>query len=256
MEQLASSEMDLHKAAQAARNNARWCDAVCQAHGTPGVWQDALWFNPRAVPRFYPNAVTLRPRQAQALGAMLNQLPAHCAVKDSFDDLRLGDAGFHLLFEASWLWRPAARPAPPAMTPDVRWVRVSDGEQLTHWERTWAGEPSGSVDAPPASARVFLPEMLADPTTAFLGAWQGEQMLAGVIANETAGVVGLSNLFVGDVDRDGSHRDAAGIWAGSVAAIAALFPGRDLVGYERGDDLILARSAGFEPTGLLRVWAR
>ena len=84
-----------------------------------------------------------------------------------------------------------------------------------------------------------------------LGAWQGEQMLAGVIANETAGVVGLSNLFVGDVDRD-----AAGIWAGAVAAITAHFPGSDLVGYEGGDDLVMARSAGFEPTGLLRVWAR
>jgi len=44
---------------RAARNNAVWCDTVCHAHGIPGGFHDALWFNRHPVPRFYPNAVTL-----------------------------------------------------------------------------------------------------------------------------------------------------------------------------------------------------
>ena len=45
--------------AQAAYNNAHWCDTVCRAHGTPGEFHDHLWLNRHRVPRFYPNAVTL-----------------------------------------------------------------------------------------------------------------------------------------------------------------------------------------------------
>ena len=43
----------------AARNNARWCNAVCFAHGKSGRFLEHMWVNAEAVPRFYPNAVTL-----------------------------------------------------------------------------------------------------------------------------------------------------------------------------------------------------
>ena len=43
----------------AALNNARWCDAVCRAHGKPGRFLPPIWVNAETVPRFYPNAVTL-----------------------------------------------------------------------------------------------------------------------------------------------------------------------------------------------------
>ena len=239
--------MGLHRVQQAARNNALWCDAVCQVHGTLGVWTDALWFNRGMAPRFYPNAITLRPNQGNALGAVLDQLPIHCAVKDSFNDLSLGNAGFQVLFEASWLWRAAAAVIPPVAALDMRWMRVSDEEQLTRWELAWGG--ISAVPGYTLSERIFLPALLADPNIAFLAAWQGEQLRAGVIANQGAGVVGLSNLFAHD-------GDAAVTWAGAVAAIAAQFPGRDTVGYERGDDLALAQLSGFESIGPLRVWAR
>jgi hypothetical protein len=231
----------------AARNNALWCDAVCRARGTPGVWTDAVWFNRHAVPRLYPNAVTLRPDQGHALGAVLDQLPAHCAIKDSFHDLCLGDAGFDVLFEACWLWRSAASPALASMHPGMCWERVSSEEQLTRWEEAWGGIPSSSADAAPE--RIFLPALLADRNIAFLAIWRGEQIRAGVIANQGGGVVGLSNLFARDYD-------ATAAWAGAVMAIRTLFPAHDMVDYESGDDLDLARSTGFEPISSLRVWVR
>jgi hypothetical protein len=45
-------------------------------------------------------------------------------------------------------------------------------------------------------------------------------------------------------------------WAELTAVIGAEFPGRPLVGYERGDDLAAAVAGGFQPVGDLRVWVR
>src|SRR5262249_53054684 len=39
----------------AALNNARWCNAVCFAHGTVGRFLVHTWVNAEPVPRFYPN---------------------------------------------------------------------------------------------------------------------------------------------------------------------------------------------------------
>ena len=48
----------------AALNNARWCNAVCFAHGTARRFLAHTWVNAEPVPRFYPNAVTLTPGEA------------------------------------------------------------------------------------------------------------------------------------------------------------------------------------------------
>jgi hypothetical protein len=45
-------------------------------------------------------------------------------------------------------------------------------------------------------------------------------------------------------------------WNELVAAVAARFPDRPLVGYEAGSDLQGALGAGFEPVGELRIWGR
>jgi hypothetical protein len=60
---------------------------------------------------------------------------------------------------------------------------------------------------------------------------------ARVIAHRSGDVVGLSNLVTGN------HG-----WAEAVAAVASAFPGRTVVGYERGVP------PGFTATGPLRVW--
>jgi hypothetical protein len=45
-------------------------------------------------------------------------------------------------------------------------------------------------------------------------------------------------------------------WAELSEVIAAAFPGRPLVGYERGDALTAALDGGFVPIGELGVWLR
>jgi hypothetical protein len=72
-------------------------------------------------------------------------------------------------------------------------------------------------------------------------------VVAGDIANRSGDVVGVSNVF--------AHADAKRSWAGCLAASIDAFPGLPLVGYERGDELVIAQALGFEAMGPLRVWA-
>jgi hypothetical protein len=100
---------------QAAKNNAIWCDTICRAHGSPGEFHNELWLNRYAVPRFYPNVVTLSAEDGtatqltsiQTLAA--NGLSGGWGVKDSFCSLDLITLGFKPLFEARWLWRSPFR---------------------------------------------------------------------------------------------------------------------------------------------------
>ena len=89
------------RVADAARNNAAWCDAVCSAHGHPGELSDSHWLNRAPAPPFYPNLVTLDRAPGPALAAVqeLEAAPpsASWAVKDSFAVLPLERAGFRLL---------------------------------------------------------------------------------------------------------------------------------------------------------------
>jgi hypothetical protein len=45
-------------------------------------------------------------------------------------------------------------------------------------------------------------------------------------------------------------------WAELADVVGAWFPGRPLVGYERGEALDAALAGGFAPVGDLRVWVR
>jgi len=45
-------------------------------------------------------------------------------------------------------------------------------------------------------------------------------------------------------------------WAELAEVVDAVFPGRQLVGYERADALAAALEGGFVPVGELRVWVR
>ena len=87
--------------------------------------------NAQKVPRFYPNAVTTVPGEAAVaeqrkaiaiLGS--SNLPGRWAVKDSFNQLELGRAGFDVLLEASWI-----RNAMPveSTNSDIVWSRVAKG---------------------------------------------------------------------------------------------------------------------------------
>ncbi len=79
-----------------------------------------------------------------------------------------------------------------------------------------------------------------------MAAYRDQQVVAGAIANRSGDVVGVSNVF--------AHTDAERSWAGCLTTIIDAFPGLPLVGYERGDELVIAQGLGFEAVGPLRVW--
>lgn len=209
--------------AEAARNNAAWCDALCRAHGLPGVFTPYAWTNPRRTPPYHPDAVTLSAEATDAEVLPFIDGSPGASIKDSF--AVLAPPGFRLLFEATWLHR-AAGPAGAGMP--AGWDVVRDADGLRTWERSWGDEPG-----------LFPPALLADPAVRIL---RGPD--AGCVLNETPGgrTVGVSNLFGDDA------------WPAVIAAAGALFPGRDLVGYEI--DPAPAAGHGFRPAGPLRVWLK
>lgn len=235
----------------AARNNAAWCDSVCRAHGRPGVFTDTLWFNRYETPRFYPDAVTTEGAQARA--AQLDALDALIAadqrrgwaVKDSFAALDLSPWGFRVLFDAQWIYRASSTVQREQTPGDLHWVRVVDAAALHAWELALMGDPADDHRASP----IFVPRLLASDGVALFAVERAGEIIGGGALIMAAGVVGASNVFSGLVDR-------TDVWHGLLDQAERLYPGAAVVGYERGDDLEIARNAGLDPVGPLRVWAR
>ena len=82
---------------------------------------------------------------------------------------------------------------------------------------------------------------------AVLAAEQGGQIVAGAIVTCARSVAGISNFFA----RCGAAPEP---WPGCLAVASSVFPGRAVVGYESGDELIRADRHGFERIGRHRVW--
>ena len=228
----------------AARNNAEWCDAVCAAHGLPGVITSDVWLQKQPGPPYYSNAVTLSrdgiPAQIDAVEALIAARPEGFSIKDSFATLDLSGRGFSVLFEAEWLWLDPSKPLPPA---EETWEQVTSGGALIAWEAAWA-------ESSPRENRVFPPVLLADDRIAFLGARRGDRFVAGAIANRSTGeVCGFSNFFAPGEAIAQFRQDA-------VNAVRTFAEGRPLVAYDRGEELEGLRSLGLEETGGLRVWLR
>jgi len=95
----------------------------------------------------------------------------------------------------------------------------------------------------------FRPALLSSPAVQFLAGRDTEKIVAGAIANHSGPVVGVSNVFTAGMDVNS-------VWVGLAAALAEIFPGVSLVGYEHGADLAAALSAGFTAIGPLRVWQK
>jgi hypothetical protein len=156
---------------------------VCRAAGCSPSFEGDVWVNPDPSPPLYPNVITLAPGAqrdaASRIPALRDQLVGPWAVKDSFSALDLSDAGFKLLFDAEWLYRPVSGvEAPPAA-----WTPVLDVGDLP-------------------------PSLLDDPDVRFLSNGSG-----GVIANRGGGVIGLSNATGTGLDRAGIAA-AASLWPG------------------------------------------
>ncbi len=209
------------RALAAASNNAGWCDLACRASDVNTSIADGVWASHRRSPPFYPDAITLSP--AASADAVLHRVQRGdgCSVKDSFASLDLDPLGFRVFFDAEWIYLPRA----PTTVDGLQWSPASDFPAWRH-----------------ISSKVF-----DHPSVAALVACSGDDIVAGVIANRSDDVVGLSNMVVmGAVPEQ--------VWSSAAAAVSALFPGLPLVGYESGASLDAAHRAGFVSVGPLRIW--
>ncbi|MPY09696.1 hypothetical protein [Arthrobacter bussei] len=217
----------------AVGNNADWCSAVCRAHDVPVTVWNGIWRTGTTPPRFYPDAMTLRPGQtSSALVEGLGDRPA-CAVKDGWASLDLRAAGFEPVFTVSWIRRMPDDAAGTALA----WTRVDDRPGAAAWED--AAELPG----------LLRPGLLGETAVRILLARDGATVVGGAILFRSASVVGLSNVFTTPEAR-------GAVWGDLPALAQATDAGVPVVGYEHGADLDLARGAGFQPIGQLRVWRR
>jgi hypothetical protein len=214
----------------AVRNNANWCDLVCRSHRIETSFGPDLWATAERPPQFYPDAITLRPRLAEADVLSAISPGPGASVKDSFATLDLADHGYHELFEARWI----TYDEPPRPT-GLPWTAVQTKNGLAEWT-----EAAGLTN-------ILGPELLNHPEVRFLAAHDEDGTTAGAVANLTGQVVGVSNVFATTIGEDEA-------WAGISAAVNAVFPSVALVGYEHGTGLRAAMAAGFRDVGPLRVW--
>jgi hypothetical protein len=222
----------------AARNNAEWCDAFCRTHGISGRLRADSWSSPVRTPPYYPDAVTLLPEVA--VEELLADIDASegCSVKDSFAHLDLADAGFRPLFRAEWLVRNAPE---PGVASEPQWSRLTSEEQLREWEAAWAGSQEGSG--------FFRPALLADDAISVLAGYDGDRIVAGAVANRSATVIGLSNVF----DAAGDLNSA---WLSGAAAATARWGRMPIVSYDSGPSLDAAHEAEYRSIGELVVWLK
>jgi hypothetical protein len=232
------------RVADLAANNAAWCAAVCAAHGGRSERAESHWLSRTPMPPLYPNLVTLTPAAAPTLGAvraLRASLPASSwAVKDSYRRLALEPLGFRRLFDAEWLLRPASLAPPQAPSSGARWRSIRTEPALAAWEARW-GESAGG-------ARVFLPALLEAPEIAILAAFDGDELLSGVIANRHERTVGVTNFFAHGASGETLRGEG-------IRAAMDVFPGLAVVGYASGLELAALRALGFERAGPLRIWA-
>ena len=222
----------------AAQNNAEWCHTFCGTHGVVGRFRAAFWSSPVRAPPLYPDAVTLRPEitvERVLAGIDTNE---GCGVKDSFASLDLSADGFRPLFRAEWVVR---KPAEGRHQSAPGWSPTTTEAELREWEAT-----SGEV---PGGSNFFRPALLEDKRVAVLAGHDGDRIVAGGIANRSAAVIGLSNVF--DV-----AGDLESAWASVAAAAAALWGDMPIVSYDLGDSLDAAHGAGFDSVGELAVWIK
>jgi len=192
--------------ASAVVDNARWCHLVCSTNGIVGRFDEDAWVSPRRTPPMYPDAVTLR--DDVSIEALLSRIDATagCSIKDSFSALDLTAEGFEALFDAQWLWRPAA---PGRAASALSWERVERPDDLWSWSLEHGGRST------------FSPALLDEPSVTILaGRDVRGRLVAGAVATEGDEAVGISNVFAAGADDDSTSQPTfADVFADATAAI-------------------------------------
>ena len=226
-------------------NNVDWYRSVTRAHGVEGAIEHGVWTCRDGMPPYYSNAVTVSRSDVDAQVAHVRDLadavPPPFTIKDSHALLDLAPLGFGVLFDAEWIRLEAGAAPSVGDGAAAGWRSMTTPMELERFEEAWRAHGS------PATTRVFVPPLLADPSVAFLAVERGDEIVAGVVANRSTRVVGLSNFFAA-----GPELDAP--FSGAVAAVRRFSPGVAVVGYERGEALARAQREGFRAQGALRIW--
>lgn len=232
----------------AIESSMHWYDALCEAHAVPGERHAAFWINRHVMPPYMSNFVTLTDcADADAQVAAIRALRAGdvgCGVKDSFQCLELHELGMKVLFQATWVFRPADAPV-VNVDSAVAWRVVRTAKELQDWERTWRGVPDNAGDAP--QLEVFRESLLHRPDFRFLLGERAGQNVAVAALNHSRSALGLSNVFSASLEPQQ-------LFPGCVKLACSIFPGVPLVGYEREQHLTAALATAFEAVHGLRVW--
>jgi hypothetical protein len=211
-----------------------WYEDLCALHGVGSMLSDGVWSALDPPPPLHSDAVVVEP--AVTADRVLTRLEGRvrCGVKDSFATIDLSGEGMDLLFAATWFHREGGRSEERAAPPG--WTPVRSADRLAEW--------TGQHD----TGEVLLPPLLRRGHFLFLAKQVDDRMVGGAVARLGSGVVDVSNVHA----VPGYSLD----WAELADVVEAWFPGRPLVGYERGDALDAALAGGFVAVGDLRVWVR
>ena len=216
----------------AVQTSVRWYDDMAALHAVPTTVTDGLWHALAPMPPLHSAAKTLRPGVPRE--TVLRAVAAYeqVSVADSFGDLDLTADGFDLLFEATWIHRPAPDTGPvPA-----GWAPVIDPAGLDAWV------------AVHGTGGIFVPGILHRPEFTMLARHDGDRVSAGFVVHDAGAAVGVSNACTPAGDELG--------WSEVLAVTAAVRPGQPVTDYTYGEELASALAHGFSPLGPQRVWVR
>lgn len=226
------------RAISGAKNNADWYEALFSAHGLRYRRLSFAFIAEDVPPPYYSKLTVLSPNENEKilpeLASLAREFDGVLDVKDSFCQLDLDQNAFETLFDASWVWRGPCQACLPA-----GWKKLSNPNDLLMWEESWKWNGS------PTDQSVFPESLLTREDVNFFGLKASDRFVAGCIANRSTDCIGLSNVFA-ETPSETFHAQAAD----AAASINNELP---VVGYESGDELVLAHQAKFDTVGQLRV---
>ncbi|MDP5277187.1 hypothetical protein [Chengkuizengella axinellae] len=218
---------------QAVKNNIAWCEIVCDSHGVAHTSKEHLWGVFSKAPKYYPELITKsKYSSVEDINNYINKVTVS-SIKDSFANLNLSPLGFEILFNAKWIFHEGVH---DSRSLHDKWRVINTEKDLKKWTIS-----SGLVD-------IIKPDILNENSVKIF-MYEQNNAVCGFIANLSANVVGVSNVFTTD------HANEE-LWLDIPDIISTEFPGFPIVGYEHNENLIAANSAGWRSIGSLRVWIR